>query len=52
MTDHFLVSQAIELVVSKYKSKFESLHNGVVDFVTDTNVAALEDRRRLGQKAS
>jgi len=24
VTDHFLVSQAIELVVSKYKSQFES----------------------------
>jgi hypothetical protein len=24
VTDHFLVSQAIELVVSKYKPKFES----------------------------
>ena len=24
VTDHFLVSQVIELVVSKYKSKFES----------------------------
>jgi hypothetical protein len=35
-SDYFLVSQAIELVVPKYKSKFESQHNGVVDFVTDS----------------
>jgi len=33
VTDRFLVSQVIEHVVSKYKPKFESQHNGVVDFV-------------------